>query len=57
MICKYCGSEMKLDDVDYNFKGNQDNYWICDNCGTGCFEKIRYGKSCYKEFYREGEDV
>jgi len=57
MQCKNCDAKMRLDDVDYNFKGNQDNYWICDNCGTGCFEKIRYGKSCYKEFYREGEDV
>ena len=32
MKCKYCGKEMSLDDVDYNFKGNKDNYWVCDNC-------------------------
>ena len=34
MKCKYCNSEMRLDDVDYNFKGNKDNYWVCDNCNS-----------------------
>ena len=29
--CKYCGKEMFLDDVDYNFKGNQDEYWMCES--------------------------
>ena len=42
MKCKYCNSEMRLDDVDYNFKGNKDNYWVCDNCNASAFEKIRY---------------
>ena len=45
MKCKYCGSEMRLDDTDFNFKGNKDNYWACDTCGATAFEKIRYGKS------------
>lgn len=53
MKCKYCGTEMRLDDVDFNFKGNKDNYWICDNCGAGAFEKIRYGKSVKVEFRKE----
>ena len=45
--CKYCNANMLLDDVDFNFKGNQDNYWQCenDNCLASCFEKIRYGNS------------
>ena len=55
MICKTCGAKMHLDDVDYNFKGNQNNYWICSECKTTCFEKIRYHKSIYKEFH-ERED-
>ena len=53
MICKYCGNKMRLDDVDYNFKGNQDNYWICDNCHASAFEKIRYGKSVSVKFDKE----
>ena len=53
MICKYCGGKMELDDIDYNFKGNQDNYWVCDNCNASAIEKIRYGKSISVEFYKE----
>lgn len=44
---------MTLDDVDFNFKGNQDNYWICD-CGGSAFEKIRYGKRISIK-YEKGE--
>ena len=52
MICEFCGSEMVLDDVDFNFKGNQDNYWICENCDASAIEKIRYGRSVDVEFDR-----
>jgi len=55
MICKYCGTKMELDDTDFNFKGNMDNYWICSKCNCGAFEKIRYGKSIYIEFTKENE--
>lgn len=52
MVCKECGSEMYLDDKDFNFKGNYDNYWNCknDNCLTSCIEQIRFGQS-FKEFW------
>ena len=49
MICKFCNSEMRLDDVVYNFKGNTDNYWVCDNCNATAFEKIRYNKNISSE--------
>ena len=41
MKCRYCGAEMRLDDVDFNFKGNKDNCWICDvlECYASCIEK------------------
>ena len=55
MKCKFCNSEMRLNDVDYNFKGCKDNYWICDNCMASAFEKIRYNKSICVEF-SESED-
>ena len=51
MICKHCNNEMFKDDVDFNFKGNYDNYWICDNCCIGCVEKIRYGECFEVEWY------
>lgn len=50
MICKFCGVKMTLDDVDKNFTGNQNNYWLCYHCGTSCFELIRYGISISREF-------
>lgn len=44
MKCKNCENQMIKDDVDFNFKGNYDNYWICENCFTSYIEKIRFGK-------------
>lgn len=44
---------MILDDVDYNFKGNHDNYWLCEKCHSACFEKIRYGKSVKVTFEKD----
>lgn len=55
MKCKFCNTEMRLDDVDFNFKGNKDNYWICDKCGASAFEKIRYGKTVNVKFEKEEE--
>ena len=42
--CKTCGKEMFMDDLDYNFKGCQDEYWICENCYDSLFVKVRYDK-------------
>lgn len=54
MICRYCQQEMTLDDCDYNFKGNYDNYWVCERCGVSYFESIRFGKF-YKGRWHKGE--
>ena len=53
MTCKNCKKEMLLDDVDFNFKGNKDNYYICENCHTSCIEKIRYNKQVNVEWNEE----
>ena len=45
---------MRLDDVDFNFKGNKDKYFICDNCNASALEKIRYGKTVSVSF-EQGE--
>ena len=44
MNCYECGSEMRLDDTDYNFKGNKDEYWECGVCRTSCIREIRFSK-------------
>lgn len=50
-ICKYCGGEMEIDDIDFNFAGNQDEYWTCRTCLSTLFRKIRY-KKCLLSSYR-----
>lgn len=53
MKCSECGKEMRLDDKDYNFKGNYDNYWSCDNCNTSCLEQVRFGQSFRELWHSE----
>lgn len=48
MNCIYCNTKMEKDDVDYNFKGNYNIYWLCPKCGSSCLEKIRFSKSFRK---------
>ena len=49
--CPKCGKEMECVDIDYNFKGNQDEYWECDDiCLCTALVKVRYGKVCKVEF-------
>lgn len=42
--CPLCGEELDCDDIDYNFKDNQDEYSICNHCHTSFVFYIRYGK-------------
>ena len=57
MICKECGSNMILDDKDYNFKGNYDNYWCCEKCQTSCIEQIRFAQSFKEIWHSENDEV
>ena len=57
MICKECGSEMYLDSKDYNFKGNYDNYWCCNQCQTSCIEQVRFNQSFKEIFHSENNDI
>ena len=43
-LCPYCKKEMKLDDIDINFSGNQNEYLICEKCQIYGYAKIRFGK-------------
>lgn len=54
-VCPSCNVPMILDDVDYDFEGKQDEYWICPriengSCEHGAFVKVRYGKVCKIDF-------
>ena len=56
MKCKECGSEMREDDRDFNFKGNYDIYWCCDNCITSCIEQVRFAQSFKEIWHSENND-
>ena len=56
MKCKYCNSEMRLDDVDYNFKGNKDNYWICEKCNSLHLKKSDMEKVYIKNFINQRKE-
>ena len=47
--CKNCGKEMYVDDLDYSFKGNQDEYWLCFDCKDSLFVKGKYVKKYIKK--------
>ena len=55
MECKYCGSEMRLDDKDsYIGKGGEcvvRKYLYCDNCGASAYKELVSGKVEILEFY------
>ena len=56
MICKECGSKMYVDDRDFNFKGNYDIYWGCENCQTSCIEEVRFSQSFKEIWHSENND-
>lgn len=57
MKCRECGRTMRLYSVDVNFKGNKDNYLVCDHCMTSCIEQIRYGQTWRELWHSENESV
>ena len=36
MKCRYCGSEMRLDDIDRYSATSTDYYYLCDSCDSSC---------------------
>lgn len=55
--CPKCDTELYVDDIDYNFKGNQDEYLICPKCYAFVFAKVRYNKVCKIEFEEMDADT
>lgn len=56
MKCRECGSEMFLDDKDFNFKGNYDEYWLCFKCSTSCILEFRFSKPFKEIWHSEYND-
>lgn len=58
MKCFKCGNEMRLDDVDSDFSGNRDNFYLCDNCFCSCYEQIRSNSQFKVQFFDiEGVEI
>lgn len=41
--CPICGGDIEIEDIDYNFKGNQDEDAYCHHCHVALTTKVRYG--------------
>ena len=42
--CPHCNGELDIYDIDFRFRGNQDEYIECINCGREYRRKMRYGQ-------------
>ena len=53
--CPFCGKTMILDDIGYNFDGNEDQYYVCDNHDVTATVRIRYKKAVIIKIYKGGQ--
>ena len=49
--CPICHSDMVVDYIDYDFKGKQDEYYVCERCKTHLKVLVRFGKVWKKEVF------
>lgn len=54
-VCRVCSASMFLDDKDFRFKGNFDNYWNCTVCSTSCIEEVRFGERVREHWHSEND--
>lgn len=53
--CPLCGEKLDCNGIAYYFKGNQDEYSICNHCHTSFVFYIRYGQVL--EYYKTEKDT
>lgn len=54
--CPICNStNFYCYDVDYNFEGNQDEYWECEDCRLSVFVKVRFHRIVNVDYLPEQE--
>ena len=51
--CPICGGDIEIDDIDYNFKGNQDEYAYCHHCHVALITKVRFNAPLKTLVYEE----
>lgn len=56
-ICPNCKNGMRLDDIDYNFDGCQDEYWLCNDCEITAYVKVRYANVVVIEYFNTWGEV
>ena len=44
--CKKCGQPIIIEDIDYSFRGCQDELLYCEKCKEWIFVKVRYNQIC-----------
>ena len=54
MKCKFCGSEMYLDDKDCSRQGIE-YIWLCYCCGVTCFQFFDRRCICVAEAWRDSD--
>ena len=59
--CPICGEELEVEDIDYNFEGNQNELSTCNKCHKTFEFFIRYGHlwkyTKMDLIYHEKEDI
>ena len=53
--CPKCNNILEVDDIDYDFKGKQDELLICNKCKKYLHVKVRFGK-IWKITYEDIEE-
>lgn len=42
--CSNCHHDMQIEDINYRFPGNQDEFYVCPYCNYMQEVKVRFGK-------------
>lgn len=55
--CPKCGKSMKLDGIDRNVKGNQNEQYSCTTCQERAVVKVRYERIIKTEYFDKNEKM
>lgn len=55
--CPKCGKTMRLDKIERNFNGNQNEKYFCEICDEKAIVKVRYGRVVKTEHIDKNEKM
>lgn len=55
--CCNCGEHMDIDDIEYNFKGNKNEWLYCEKCKINCYAEIRFNQLFRIKFEQYNEET